>query len=245
METDKRMTDHEAARKNRRLKIQFIILLVMTETYDQKKARQLRIRETLPTELKNIPLCFVEDVAEISPQAQQILIDALARGSINIARALEYFQNTFVLIADDLLEVARPRKRGPQSAGDGQDQQPEDKTVVPSNAPTNESSPTPIPAAVLPLDPRDIRTITDILINCYPSMPLSSAEGLARSEVMRGAVNIVEAVRLALESDNAKSDFVILALFRLFNTTKKRFQEIILNNPAYLQAIKQSGIALD
>jgi hypothetical protein len=217
----------------------------MTETYDQKKARQLRIRETLPAELKNVPLCFVEDIAEISPQAQQILIDALARGSINIARALEYFQNTFVLNADDLLEVARPRKRGPQPIAGGQDQQPEDETVVPCNAPTNESSSTPIPAAVLTLDPRDIQTITDILIKCYPSMPLPSAEGLAKSEVMRGAINVVEAVRLALESNNAKSDFVILALFGLFNTTKMQFQEIILNNPAYLQAIKQSGMALN
>ena len=87
--------------------------------------------------------------------------------------------------------------------------------------------------------------MTDILIKCYPSMPLPSAEGLAKSEVMRGAINVVEAVRLALESNNAKSDFVILALFGLFNTTKMQFQEIILNNPAYLQAIKQSGIALD
>ena len=93
----------------------------MTENYDQKKARQLRIRETLPAELKEIPLCYVEDVAEISPQAKQILIDALAKEPINIARALEYFQNTFVLSPDDLLEVARPKKRGPQQTEGDQD----------------------------------------------------------------------------------------------------------------------------
>jgi hypothetical protein len=214
----------------------------MTENYDQKKARQLRIRETLPAELKEIPLCYVEDVAEISPQAKQILIDALAKEPIKIARALEYFQNTFVLSLDDLLEVARPRKRGLQQAEGDQDQQL-GEAVVPCNAPTLDSSPATLPAATL--DPRDIQTLTEILIKCYPSMPVSSAGGLAKSEVMREAIRVVVAVRLALESNHAKSDFVILALFGLFRTTKLQLQEIVQGNPAYLQAIKQSGIALE
>jgi len=214
----------------------------MTENYDQKKARQLRIRETLPAELKEIPLCYIEDVAEISPQAKQILIDALAKESINIARALEYFQNTFVLSLDDLLEVARPKKRGPQQAEGDQEQQQED-AVVPCNTPTADSLPAILLAATL--DPRDIQTLTEILIKCYPSMPVFSAGGLAKSEVMREAIRVVESVRLALESNHAKSDFVILALFGLFRTTKIQLQEIVQSNPAYLQAIKLSGIALE
>jgi hypothetical protein len=214
----------------------------MTENYDQKKARQLRILETLPAELKEIPLCYVEDVAEISPQAKQILIDALAQESINIARALEYFRNTFVLSIDDLLEVARPKKRGPQQAEGDQDQQQEN-AVVPCNTPTTDSSPATLSAATL--DPRDIQTLTEILIKCYPSMPVFSAGGLAKSEVMREAIRVVESVRLALESNHAKSDFVILALFGLFRTTKIQLQEIVQRNPAYLQAIKQSGLALE
>jgi len=217
----------------------------MTETYDQKKARQLRIRETLPAELKKIPLCFVEDVAEVSPEAQQILIVALAKGSINIARALEYFQNTLVLNVDDLLEAAKPRKRGPQPAGGDDDQQVEEELVILSNATTGETLPAQTIATVPTLNPRDVQTLTDLLIKCYPSMPSPSAEGLAKSEVMRGAISVVEAVRQTLESNSAKSDFVILALFGLFSKTKVQLQEIILSNPAYLQAIKQSGIALD
>ena len=214
----------------------------MTENYDQKKARQLRIRETLPAELKEIPLCYIEDVAEISPQAKQILIDALAKEPINIARALEYFQNTFVLSLDDLLEVARPKKRGPQQIDGDQDQQQEE-AIVPCHTPTADSSPAISPTAIL--DPRDIQTLTEILIKCYPSMPVFSAGGLAKSEVMREAIRVVESVRLALESNHAKSDFVILALFGLFRTTKLQLQEIVQSNPAYLQAIKQSGIALE
>jgi len=214
----------------------------MTENYDQKKARQLRIRETLPTELKDIPLCYVEDVAEISPQAKQILIDALAKEPINIARALEYFQNTFVLSLDDLLKVARPRKRGPQQAEGDQDQQQEE-AEVPCNTPGADPLPETLPAATL--DPRDIQTLTEILIKCYPSMPVASAGGLAKSEVMQEAIRVVVAVRLALESNHAKSDFVILTLFGLFRATKIQLQEIVQGNPAYLQAIKQSGIALE
>jgi hypothetical protein len=215
----------------------------MTENYDQKKIRQLRIRETLlPPELKEIPLCYVEDVAGISPQAKLILVDALAKGPINIARALEYFQNTFVLTTDDLLEVARPRKRGSRQIESDQDQQQEDAIV-----PCNSQSADPFPATQLSaaLDPRDIKTLTEILINCYPSMPITSAEGLAKSEVMRESIRVVAAVRQALESDHSKSDFVILALFGLFRTTKIRFQEIVQSNSTYLKAIKQSGIALD
>ena len=214
----------------------------MTENYDQKKARQLRIRETLPAELKEIPLCYVEDVAEISPQAKQTLIDALAKGPINIACALEYFQNTFVLNADDLLEVARPKKRGPQQT-EGDPYPKLDEAIAPSNTQTADSSPA-IPPTIT-LDPRDIQTLTEILIKCYPSMPVSSAGGLAKSEVMREAIRVVETVRLALESNHAKSDFVILALFGLFRTTKIQLQEIVQRNPAYLQAIKQSGITLE
>jgi len=214
----------------------------MTENYDQKKARQLRIRETLPAELKEIPLCYVEDVAEISPQAKQILIDALAKESINIARALEYFQNTFVLSLDDLLEVARSKKRGPQHTDGDQDQQ-QKEAISPCNAPGADSSLAIPPAATL--DPRDIQTLTEILIKCYPSMPVFSAGGLAKSDVMQEAIRVVESVRLALESNHAKSDFVILALFGLFRTTKLQLQEIVQSNPAYLQALKQSGIALE
>ena len=214
----------------------------MTENYDQKKARQLRIRATLPAGLKEIPLCYIEDVAEISPQAKQILIDALAKEPINIARALEYFQNTFVLSLDALLEVARPRKRGPQQAEGDQDQQQEEAKLL-CNAPRADPLPATKPAAAL--DPRDIQTLTEILINCYPSMPVASAEGLAKSDVMRESIRVVAAVRLALESNHSKSDFVILALFGLFRTTKIRLQEIVQGNSAYLQAMKQSGIALD
>ena len=214
----------------------------MTENYDQKKARQLRIRETLPAELKEIPLCYVEAVAEISPQSKQTLIDALAKGPINIACALEYFQNTFVLNADDLLEVARPKKRGPQQT-EGDHHPQVDEAIAPSNTQTADSSPA-IPPTIT-LDPRDIQTLTEILIQCYPSMPVSSAGGLAKSEVMREAIRVVETVRLALESNHAKSDFVILALFGLFRTTKIQLQEIVQRNPAYLQAIKQSGITLE
>jgi hypothetical protein len=214
----------------------------MTENYDQKKARQLRIRETLPAELKEIPLCYVEDVAEISPQSKQTLIDALAKGPINIACALEYFQNTFVLNADDLLEVARPKKRGPQQT-EGDHYPQVDEAIAPSNTQTADSSPA-IPPTIT-LDSRDIQTLTEILIQCYPSMPVSSAGGLAKSEVMREAIRVVETVRLALESNHAKSDFVILALFGLFRTTKIQLQEIVQRNPAYLQAIKQSGITLE
>jgi hypothetical protein len=214
----------------------------MTENYDKKKARQLRIRETLPVGLKEIPLCYVEDVAEISPQAKQILIDALAKEPINIARALEYFQNTFVLSLDALLEVARPRKRGPQQAEGDQDQQQEE-ALMPCNAPREDPLTATQPTAAL--DPRDIKTLTEILINCYPSMPVASAEGLAKSDVMRESIWVVAAVRLALESNHSKSDFVILALFGLFRTTKIHLQEIVQGNSAYLQAIKQSGVPLE
>lgn len=214
----------------------------MTENYDQKKARQLRIRETLPAELKEIPLCYIEDVSEISPQAKQLLIYAIAAGPINIARALEYFHNTFVLSLDELLEVTRPLKRGPQQA-EGAKNRRQEEALAPSNAPSIAPSPAMLPAASL--NQRDIQTLTEILIKCYPSMPVFSAGGLAKSEVMREAIRVVESVRLALESNHAKADFVILSLYELFTTMQVELLLLVQSNPAYLQAIKQSGIALE
>ena len=76
-------------------------------------------------------------------------------------------------------------------------------------------------------------------------MPRQSASALAESEVMQEAVSVVTAVRLAVESNNAKSDFVILSLFGLISATKKKLSEIIQSNPAFLKAIENSGIALE
>ena len=278
----------------------------MSEKYDEKIERIKRKRAGLPDALKNIPVRYVEDVYDLSYEAKTILIEALAKGPIVISRALEYFQQTFSLNVDELLNAAKPKRPGPQAKEDLQDIENEEEAVIPQNSSTpnilpgpsaetpysthGDETTVPVPlqdnsttdlsqktSAVIAedtqsagiktelppadhratnssqvmqstkvsLDPQDIQVIISILTTCYPSMPRQSASALAESEVMREAVSVVTAVRLAVESNNAKSDFVILSLFGLISATKKKLSEIIQSNPAFLKAIENSGIALE
>lgn len=278
----------------------------MSEKYDEKIERIKRKRAGLPDALKNIPVRYVEDVYDLSYEAKTILIEALAKGPIVISRALEYFQQTFSLNVDELLNAAKPKRPGPQAKEDLQDIENEEEAVIPQNSstpnmlsgpsaetpysthgyettvpmPLQDNSTTDLSQKTLAviaedtqsagiktelppvdhratnssqvmqstkvsLDHQDIQVIISILTTCYPSMPRQSASALAESEVMREAVSVVTAVRLAVESNNAKSDFVILSLFGLISATKKKLSEIIQSNPAFLKAIENSGIALE
>ena len=278
----------------------------MAETYDERMERIRRKKEGLPDALKGIPVRYIEDVYDLSYEAKAILIEALSKGPIVISRALEYFQKTFSLNADDLLNAAKPKKPGPQAKEEFKGMVNEEE-VIPQNNPTQnvlskssaethddiheDENTVPVPlqnnsptvllqgtsqgnteedtqgagdetkllstdrkatnstrvtqSAEVSIDPRDIQAITSILTTCYPSMPQSSARALAESDVMREAVYVVTTVRLAVDSNNAKSDFVILSLYGLINDTKKKLGEIIRGNPVLLKAIENSGIALE
>jgi hypothetical protein len=69
-------------------------------------------------------------------------------------------------------------------------------------------------------------------------MPQTSASALVASDVMSASLHVVVTTRHAIE--DAKSDFVILALHALFEERLKAVVQIINSNPAFVNAIKHS-----
>jgi len=203
----------------------------MSESWDSRKKRLVKVREGFPDSLREIPYRYVEDVAGLSPDALRALDRAFRIETVNVPRALQYIRENLVLSVEDLCEFARPEKPGPKRGG----------TETPEDAPSSQQKDMP---SFVP-DTRDTQALAGLLMTCYPSMPKVSADAMATADVMREALNVVAATREAIESDHAQSDFVILSLFQLFAQAKKQVLEIIRGNPAFQKALEQSKISLD
>jgi hypothetical protein len=78
--------------------------------------------------------------------------------------------------------------------------------------------------------------LASLLLKCYPDMPQATADALVGSEVMAPCLRVVSTTRLALE--NAKSDFVITALYTLFEEKLDEIEQVIANNPAFVKAMQ-------
>ena len=69
-------------------------------------------------------------------------------------------------------------------------------------------------------------------------MPVTSADALARADVMKTALVVVQGTRNAIEAAN--SDFVIVTLFTLFEEKRNELKDLIDRNPAFIKAIQLS-----
>jgi hypothetical protein len=88
------------------------------------------------------------------------------------------------------------------------------------------------------VDLADIDTLANLLLKCYPDMPTTSAEALARADVMGTSLRVVRETRNAIQTAN--SDFVVVALFTLFEEKLNELKELINGNPAFVKAIQLS-----
>ena len=93
-----------------------------------------------------------------------------------------------------------------------------------------------------PFEKEDVETLADILDECFPGMPASSAAALAESPVMAEALRIVADLRAALESQNFNSDFVVVALYAVIKYVKRTIEDRIQANPAFIQTLQLSGL---
>ena len=92
------------------------------------------------------------------------------------------------------------------------------------------------------VDAEDIEVLTNILGDCFPGVPSVSTVALAESPVMAEAQQIVKALRLAMESQNFSSDFVVVSLYAVIKYVKKTIEDKIQSNPAFLQTVLSSGL---
>jgi len=217
------------ARKKSIEKKHIIILANMSESWDARRKRLLKTREGFPESLRNIPLRYVEDVAGLSPDAIRALERAYQAEPVNIPRAIQYIRENLVLSIEDLREFAKPERPGPKPGGT-------EAFIAPAGNSQTEN---------ITSNKRDIQVLSEVLTLCYPSMPSVSADAMAASDVMSEALRAVIAIRGAIESYHAQSDFVILSLLQLFSRSRKQVLEIIQGNPAFQKALENSGISLD
>jgi hypothetical protein len=197
---------------------------------DEEKQR-CKFREGLPESLRKIPLRYVDDVTGLSTESLRALDRAYRVEELDIPRALQYIRENLILSVEDLREFARLEEHGPET---GEAETSED-------TPSSQQKETP---DFFP-DERDIQSLARYLMECYPGMPEVSANAMAASDVMKEALKVVTSTREAIESDHARSDFVILSLFQLFTQSKKSVLEIIQGTPAFKKALDQSKVALD
>jgi len=89
----------------------------MSESWESRRNRLVKVRAGFSESLRNIPLRYVEDVAGLSPEALRALERAYQVEPVNIPRAIQYIRENLVLSVEDLREFARPEKPGPKPAG--------------------------------------------------------------------------------------------------------------------------------
>ena len=82
----------------------------------------------------------------------------------------------------------------------------------------------------------DLDYLASLLLKCYPDMPQTTADALAGSDVLAPSLQVVVATRLALM--DAKSDFVITALYTLFERKLDELRQVIARNPAFIKAMQ-------
>jgi hypothetical protein len=84
----------------------------------------------------------------------------------------------------------------------------------------------------------DLEHLASLLLKCYPDMPQATADALVGSDVLTPSLQVVVATRLALRE--TKSDFVITALYALFEQRLDEIEQIIVRNPAFITAMQLS-----
>lgn len=192
------------------------MIFTMTEDADTKAKRRRRIRESFVSPLNEIALRHVDSVQALSEVQRGILARVLQKiGPHHLVDCLATIKNRGVSIENETSLIGCLN----------QSEKPQLSTnVAMAETPASNSE--------------DADYLAKLLIQCYPDMPQSTADALVASDVISGSLHVVVATRYALE--DAKSDFVITALYTLFEERLKAITQIINSNPAFVKAIQRS-----
>jgi hypothetical protein len=192
----------------------------MAESYQSKRERWQRQRETFPTALQEVALSMVDSISALEEPAKQLLAEVFADLE-SISKAITLLDIFPDMSADALLRFANAKK-----GISWQSTQPPVTPKVQTTSKTNIAE--------------DLLTLADLLQGFYPGMPRTAAEALAASSTMQAALLVVKAVRLAREE--TQSDFVSLCLYGLFKENTSVLEADIRANPAFLNAARQSAL---
>ena len=178
----------------------------------------MRRRGGFPPALQDVPIKYVDSIAALDADQIDLLARANALGLKSIPVALSRLREAPDHVTIEYLFKDNHSAEQPGEAG---------------------GRGSPERAGLLDLD---LDTIADILGECFPGMPSNSASALAGSPVMHETIGVVTAIRLALESGNLRSDFVIVSLYAVIKYIKAALEDRIGSNPAFLQTVLESGL---
>jgi hypothetical protein len=179
------------------------------------------MREAFPAPLNQIALRHVDTVQSLDGNRKAILAKALAKvGVVHIAACLAAIKSLgdSIKTESDLIATLHLSEIPI-------DINSQDDTI---DASTDAQG----------VEEIDTDYLASLLIKCYPDMPQATADALVGSEVMTPSLQVVSTTRLALV--DAKSDFVITALYTLFEEKLDEIEQIIADNPAFVKAMQLS-----
>jgi hypothetical protein len=193
----------------------------MKEDPESKARRRRNIRESFPAPLNQIALRHVDTVQSLDGDRKAILAMALAKVGVTHAAAC--------------LAAVKTSGDSIKTEGDLIATLHLSETPIDANSQDNN-----IDASSVAQDLEEIDTdyLASLLIKCYTDMPQATADALVGSEVMAPSLRVVSTTRLALQ--DAKSDFVITALYTLFEEKLDEIEQVIANNPAFVKAMQLS-----
>ena len=86
------------------------------------------------------------------------------------------------------------------------------------------------------------RQLADLVQLCYPDMPRLSAEALSEAEALAEILQVVSAHEGMFVSTHLHSDFVVVIFHGCLRQALERLEAHLANNPAFQQAVSQSGL---
>jgi hypothetical protein len=188
----------------------------MKEDAENKARRRRSVRESFPAPLNQIALRHVDTVQSLDVNRKAILAKALAKvGVARIAACLAAIKSSGDSIKSDIDLIA---------------------TLNLTEIPTDNN--VDVSSDAQGLEEIDTDYLASLLIKSYPDMPQATADALVGSEVMAPSLRVVSTTRLALQ--DAKSDFVMTALYTLFEEKLDEIEQIISSNPAFVKAMQLS-----
>jgi len=195
-------------------------ILGMSEKAESKAKRRRRLRQAFPAPLDQVPMRHVDAIQSLAGNQRAILAKAIAQvGIVYVPNCLAAIKNssgpfqseTDLIVLLDLTETPKAEAVEDVSSSEAPDQEVEGV---------------------------DMDYLASLLLKCYPDMPQATADALVGSEVMAPSLLVVSTTRLAL--GDAKSDFVITALYTLFEEKLDEIEQIIASNPAFVKALQLS-----
>ena len=193
----------------------------MKEIAENKARRRRKVRESFPAPLNQIALRHVDTVQSLDSNRREILAKAIAKvGMVYIRTCLDIIKGSgdYIKTEGDLIATLHLSK-----------------TPIDPNSQDNNIDASSDAQGVEEID---TDYLASLLIKCYPDMPQPTADALVGSEVMAPSLRVVLTTRLAL--GDAKSDFVITALYTLFEEKLDEIEQVLANNPAFVKAMQLS-----